>query len=269
MLVQRRFANGFTMSAAYTYSKLIDNGSEVFGVANNNQPQQAAVPSILGGQARERAVSLFDRTHRASFTYVYELPWMRDQHGWLGRVVGGWQIAGITTFESGAPLTVTNGQDADSIGGNLDRPDFNPNGRFGVRAVPSGTSPTGYVNPDNNNAPINPSEAMFIGIAANSGRTGNLGRNTLRTPGINNTNLTLTKRVAVTEGTHVEFRTEFFNVFNHPQFTNVSASAFAPTSASSSTISASVFGSPAGRFLVPDFADAGGRVVRFQLKYVF
>ncbi|MBI3652831.1 MAG: TonB-dependent receptor [Acidobacteria bacterium] len=269
LFVQRRFANGFTMSAAYTYSKLIDNASEVFGVANNNQPQQAAVPSILGGQARERGVSLFDRTHRASFTYVYELPWMRDQKGVLGRVVGGWQIAGITTFESGAPLTVSNGQDADSIGGNLDRPDFNPNGRFGVRAVPSASSPTGYVNPDNNNAPINRSDAMFIGIAANSGRTGNLGRNTLRTPGINNTNLTLTKRVAITEGSRIEFRTEFFNVFNHPQFTNISASAFAPTSGASTTISASVFGSPAGRFLMPEFADGGGRVVRFQLKYLF
>jgi hypothetical protein len=271
LLAQRRFHNGFTMSAAYTYSKLIDNASEVFGVGNNNQPQQAAVPSIFGGQARERGVSLFDRTHRASFTYVYELPWMRDQQGLMGRIVGGWQIAGITTFESGVPLTVSNGQDADSIGGNLDRPDFNPNGQFGVRAVPvvTGGVITGYINPDANNAPIDPSQAMFIGIPANSGRTGNLGRNTLRTPGINNTNLTLTKRVAITEGTRIEFRTEFFNVFNHQQFTSVSASAFAPTAAAATTISASVFGSPAGRFLIPEFADGGGRVVRFQLKYLF
>ncbi|MEW6127781.1 MAG: TonB-dependent receptor [Acidobacteriota bacterium] len=266
LLALRRFANGLTMTAAYTYSKLIDNASEVFGVGGNNQPQQAAVPSIFGGQARERAVSLFDRTHRASFTYVYELPWMREQHGVLGRVVGGWQVAGVTTFESGVPLNVSNGQDADSIGGNLDRPDFNPNGQFGVRAVPNAASPTGYINPDNNNAPIDPSQAMFIGIAANSGRTGNLGRNTLRTPGLNNTNLTLTKRVLITEGQRIEFRTEFFNVFNHPQFTSLSSSAFA---SGSTTISASVFSSPAGRFLRSDFADGGGRVVRFQLKYLF
>ncbi len=268
LLAQRRFSNGFTMSAAYTYSKLIDNASEVFGVAGNNQPQQAAVPSIFGGQERERGVSLFDRTHRASFTYVYELPWMRNQEGVVGRIVGGWQIAGITTFESGVPLNVSNGQDADSIGGNLDRPDFNPNGRFGVRAVPVvvGGVITGYTNPDDNNAPIDPSQAMFIGIPANSGRTGNLGRNTLRTPGITNTNLTLTKRVMITEGKRIEFRTEFFNVFNHPQFTSLSASAFA---AGSTTIAANVFTSPAGRFLKPDFADGGGRVVRFQLKFLF
>jgi hypothetical protein len=268
LLASKRFSGGFTMSAAYTYSKLLDNASEVFGVANNNQPQQAAVPSIFGGQERERGVSLFDRTHRASFTYVYELPWMREQHGLLGRIVGGWQLAGITTFETGAPLNISNGQDADSIGGNLDRPDFNPNGRPGVRAVPVvvGGVITGYVNPDDNNAPIDPSQAQFIGIPANSGRTGNLGRNVLRTPGINNTNFTVTKRVTITEGSRLEFRTELFNAFNHPQFTNLSASAFA---AGSTTISASVFGSPAGRFLRPDFADAGGRVVRFQVKYLF
>jgi hypothetical protein len=75
--------------------------------------------------------------------------------------------------------------------------------------------------------------------------------------------------VAITEGTRIEFRTEFFNVFNHQQFTSVSASAFAPTAVASTTISASVFGSPAGRFLIPDFADGGGRVVRFQLKFLF
>ena len=268
LLAQRRFSAGFTMSAAYTYSKLIDNASEVFGVANNNQPQQAAVPSILGGQAAERGVSLFDRTHRASFTYVYELPWMRDQKGALGRIIGGWQIAGITTFETGAPLNVSNGQDADSIGGNLDRPDFNPNGQPGVRAVPVvvGGVITGYINPDDNNSPIDPSQAQFIGIPAASGRTGNLGRNVLRTPGINNTNLTLSKRVIISEGTRIEFRTEFFNAFNHPQFTNQSASAFA---SGTTTVPASVFGSGAGLFLRDDLTEGGGRVVRFNLKFVF
>jgi hypothetical protein len=277
--VLRRFANGFSMSAAYTYSKLLDNASEVFGVAGNNQPQQAAVPSIFGGQQRERGLSLFDRTHRASFTYIYELPWMHDQHGFIGRVVGGWQLAGITTFESGVPLNVSNGQDADSIGGNLDRPDFNPSGQDGVRAIPAtaaSPSSTGYINPDKQIgttatgapifAPIDPKDAMFIGIPANSGRTGNLGRNTLHTPGINNTNFTITKAVSIRESMRVEFRTELFNVFNHAQPTNLSSSAFA---SGSTTISASVFGSPAGRFLNPSFADGGGRVVRFQLKFLF
>ncbi len=269
--VSRRFAKGFTASAAYTYSKLIDNASEVFAVGQNNQPQQSAVPSVFGGQAAERGISFFDRTHRASFTYVYAFPWYRDQHGLVGRVLGGWEISGVTTFESGAPLNVSNGQDADSIGGNLDRPDFNPSGQSGVRAVPNASSPTGYVNPDAGNAPIDPRTAQFIGIAANSGRTGNLGRNTLRTPGINNFNFNILKSVTIRESMKLEFRTEFFNIFNHPQFGTESASAFVnpPNAFPSRTISANVFTSPAGRFLAPEFADGGGRVIRFQLKFAF
>jgi hypothetical protein len=262
----RRFTNGLTFNANYTYSKLIDNGSEVFGVAATNLPQQSAVPSIFGGQGRERAVSFFDRTHRMSISYVYDLPFMRDQHGWLGRIAGGWQVSGITTFESGVPLTVVNGQDADGLGGNLDRPDFNPLGQEGVRAVPNAASPTGFVNPDRNNEPIDPATAQFVGVLANSGRTGNLGRNTLRTPGINNFNVNFQKRVMIKEGVRIEFRTEFFNLFNHPQLGIPSASAFSPVAQG---ISASVFASPAGRFLNPTFADGGGRVVRYQLKLAF
>ncbi len=100
---------------AYTYSKLIDNASEVFGVGATNLPQQAAFPSIFGGQAADRAVSFFDRTHRASITYVYALPWMKEQRGFVGRMAGGWEISGVTTWESGVPLTVVNGQDADGV----------------------------------------------------------------------------------------------------------------------------------------------------------
>ena len=197
---------------------------------------------------------------------MYDLPFMRDQHGLLGRIAGGWQVSGVTTFETGVPLTVVNGQDADGIGGNLDRPDFNPDGQKGVRAVPNAASPTGYVNPDANNAPIDPKTAQFVGIPANAGRTGNLGRNTLRTPGINNFNLNFLKRVSINEGVKVEFRTEFFNFFNHAQLGIPSASAFSPAQQG---VAASVIGSSPGTFLNPTFADGGGRVVRFMLKFAF
>jgi hypothetical protein len=70
---------------------------------------------------------------------------MRSQRGFLGRLLGGYEVSGVTTFESGVPLTVVNGQDADSIGGNLDRPDYNPAGQKNVRAVPALATAT--VNP--------------------------------------------------------------------------------------------------------------------------
>ena len=209
---------------------------------------------------------MFDRTHRSSITYVYDLPFLREQKGVVGRVIGGWQLTGVLTFETGVPLNVTNGQDADSIGGNLDRPDFNPNGRKNSRAIPNAASATGYVDPDNNNAPIARSDAMFIGIAANSGRTGNLGRNTLRTPGINNWDMNLSKKVAITERLKLNFRAEFFNLLNHPQFGIPSASAFSPVQAG---IAANVFTSRAGQFLNREVPDGGARIVRFNLKLVF
>jgi hypothetical protein len=281
LLVTRRFSKGLTATLAYTYSRLIDNASEVFGVSQTNLPQQAAFPSILGGQAADRAVSFFDRTHRASITYVYALPWMKEQRGALGRLLGGWEISGVTTWESGVPLTVVNGQDADGVGGNLDRPLFNTFGHPGVRAVPAtataasdpchifsaaaGANNTYYTNPEAGGACIESTYAQYIGLLAGTG-LGNLGRNTLRTPGTNNWNMNILKRIAITENTHLEFRTEFYNIFNHPQYGIGSISPFSPAGGG---VSASVITSTAGRFLHPEFTDGGGRVIRYQIKFLF
>jgi hypothetical protein len=290
----RRFSDGLTVTGAYTWSKFIDNGSEVFGVAGNNLPQQAANPSIFGGQKFERGLSLFDRTHRASITYVYQLPWYKEQKGFVGHVFGGFEITGVTTFESGAPFTVVNGVDADGVGGNLDRPLFNPNGTPGVRAVPvvSATGAiTGYFNPDVPGAvpgtfvsvAIDPNTAQWIGNPAFSTtlvdsrqRFGTGGRGTLRTPGINNWNMNLLKRVNIDESRSLQFRVELYNVFNHPQYTNPSVSPFSPgeqgfggsvgTANAAGTL---LSGTAAGRFLDPKFADGGGRVLRYQIKFVF
>jgi hypothetical protein len=266
---QRRITKGLGVTGAYTYSKLIDNGSEIFASAGLTNSSLPIIPHFFGGERNERAVSLFDRTHRAVFTYVYDLPFMREQRGALGRVVGGWQLSGITTFESGAPFTVVNGVDSNGFVGNNDRPDFNPNGQKGVRAIPAtatNPSPTGFINPDAGNAPIDPSTARYIGLAAGTGRTGTLGRNTERTKGINNFDFTVQKEVRVREGLGIHFRTEFFNIFNHPQYGSGSISPFSPNGAGPS---ANIFNSPAGQFLQPQFGDGGGRVIRYLLKLSF
>ncbi|HEV7893018.1 MAG TPA: carboxypeptidase regulatory-like domain-containing protein [Pyrinomonadaceae bacterium] len=280
--LSRRFSQGLTFTAAYTWAKFIDNASDVFGVANTNLPQQAARPTILGFSTRlERGLSLFDRTHRFVMTHVYQLPWMKEQRGFAGRVLGGWEWSGVATVESGVPFTVINGQDADSIGGNLDRPDVNPGVNNNIRAVPAvataaaGGNPcnvtvgaTYYTNPDASSACIDPNTARFVGILAGSGRTGGLGRNTERTPRTVVFDMNFTKRVRIAETTHVEFRTEFFNIFNHPTPLFANPSPFTPASGS---IPASVFGSVAGRFFDPRAVgtDSGGRLIRYQLKLVF
>ncbi|NOT59123.1 MAG: TonB-dependent receptor, partial [Acidobacteria bacterium] len=268
--LSRRFSKGLAVNGSYTWSKMIDNASEIFATTNTNLSgsQFATIPFPLGGERNERAVSLFDRTHRAAITYVWDVPFMREQRGLLGQVAGGWQLSGVTAFESGVPYTVFNGEDSNNVGGNNDRPDFNPRGQKGVRAVPNATSPTGYVNPDANNAPIDPATARYIGIRGGTGRTGTTGRNTERTKGINNFDFTVQKRFRVTESVGLQFRAEFFNAFNHPQYGNISVSPFVPTTNNSGP-SANVFTSPAGRFLQPQFSDGGGRVVRYLMKLTF
>ena len=262
----RRFSKGFLSTLSYTHAKLIDYGSEIFA-SGNYTTQQSAVPTIFGGLPREKAPSLFDRPNRLAVTFVYELPFYRGQPGAIGKLLGGWELSGIYTYESGVPYTITNGVDADGIGGNFDRPDFNPNGQKHVRAVANSSSPTGYVNPDANNAPIDPKTAQFIQVAANTGRTGNLGRNTERTNPTDNLNANILKRVKLTERFSLEFRTEFYNILNHPQFGNLSVSPFSPGSAGS--IGANVATTPAGRFQNETFLDGGQRVIRYQLKIVF
>ncbi|MEJ7604737.1 MAG: TonB-dependent receptor [Bryobacteraceae bacterium] len=194
--LNRRFSQGLFFKTAYTWSKLIDNASEVF--TYNNTSSIAAIPSVFGGQQNERAISLYDRTHRLVFSHGYELPFFKSGRGFLSQTLGAWEIAGIVTFESGVPYSVSNGADADGLGGAGDRPDFNPSGRPGVRARPDNSSPTGFANPDaaGGAAPIDRSEARYIGLSANVGRTGNLGRNTERIPGIENWNANVSKPFA-------------------------------------------------------------------------
>lgn len=279
--VRRRFADNFLVTGSYTFSKLINNADEVFAVGlGASNGSFSAIPAIFGGQANDRGLSVDDRTHRASLTYVVESPFFRKQQGVLGRIFGGFQLSGVTAFESGVPFTVTNGFDADGIGGASDRPTFNPNGQRGVRALPivdANNFITGYVNPEivlTRNAagqpltfaPIDPNTAQFIvnpayvpGLAGSVIRVGNLGRNTERTPSVYNTDLTLLKRTRISETVFFEARTELFNAFNQPNFPGTGL------------ITSNANTQTQGFFLNPDTSNTngGGRVIRYQLKLVF
>jgi hypothetical protein len=230
----------------------------------------AAVPSLFGGQQQERGLAISHRAHRGVITALWDIPFHKQQKGLLGHLAGGWQLSGVSVFETGVPVNITNGVDADGLGGNNDRPLFNPNGQPGVRAVFRAGVSTGYVNPDNNNAPIDPATAQYISLPAHSGAvplpTGNLGRNTFFTPGIANYNLNAQKTIKILEGLNLQLRGEFYNLFNHPQYGTPSVSPFSPGQQGLQTVVATA---PAGRFLQPQFADGGGRVVRYQIKLVF
>lgn len=280
--VSRRFTNNFQVTGAYTYSKLISNADEVFATGFGSTTALYSIPGILGGERNERALSMFDRTHRAVFSYVAQSPFFKDQKGFVGKLLGGFQISGITTFESGAPFSVFAGTDMDGVGGALDRPVFNPSGQRGVRAVaqvdPATNSITRFINPEivtarnaqgapTDYATIDPNTAQFIvypnyvpGASGSVVRTGTLGRNTERSPGINNFDVTLLKRTRLSERFAVETRADFFNAFNHPQFPGVN-----------SGIASTANALTQGFFLNPDTVNTtgGGRVVRYQVKLIF
>jgi len=265
--VQRRFANSFTISGSYTFSKLISNADEVFAVGVGTAASVFALPAILGGDRFEKGLSQNDRTHRGVFSYVYEIPWLKEQRGFVGHLLGGFQISGVTSFESGTPYSVFNGFDSDGIGGGNERPSYNPAGQAGVRAVPvvnASGAITGYINPDAGNVAIDPATARYIvnptfnpALANSIPRFGNAPRSSERSDGINNWNVNIQKNTRISETTRLELRAEFFNIFNHPQFNGIG------TSNAGTGI--------ATRFLNPDTVgtSGGGRVVRYQLKFVF
>jgi hypothetical protein len=174
--------------------------------------------------------------------------------------LGGWSIAGITTFQSGTPYSLQNGSDRDNDGfSDNDRPDIgNPNAPLNTRAVIAPASgpeacSTGYSNPDTG-ACVTPGEVHFVqGRGLPNART--VGRNTLLTGGTNNWDIALAKTFAISERKRLEFRWDAFNVFNHRQFVQVPSS--------------NVVYSRPGQFLNLNFTDGGVRSMRMQLKFLF
>ena len=215
------------------------------------------MPVAQGGLKLDRGPSDYDRTHRFTVAYIWDVP--GPAGGFWKYALGGWSLSGITSFQSGAPFTVANGFDRNNDGQQGDRPDIgNPRAPLNSRAVvtpPSGSQfcASGYRNPDTGLC-VNPGDVRWVqGIGLANAST--VGRNTLVAGGINNFDVTLTKSFRIGESRRLEFRWEALNALNHPQFTQIPA--------------ASVIGTPASRFLNRDFTDSGIRTLWVQVKVVF
>jgi hypothetical protein len=257
--VDRRFARGFQANASYTWSRNIDSTSEGIGTINWQEPTSmnvTSIPEALGGMKLDRGPSDYDRTHRFTAAYIWNVPGPAAR---FWKAFGGWSISGITSFQSGAPFTVANDFDRNNDGILQDRPDIgNPNAPLNSRAVvtPASASQfcsTGYRNPDTGLC-VSPSDVHWI-EGAGLPNAATVGRNTLNTGGIVNFDLDLTKSLPIGEGRRLEFRWEALNALNHPQFTSIPAF--------------KVVGAPPGRFLNKDVTDSGIRTMWAQVKVVF
>jgi hypothetical protein len=152
----------------------------------------------------DRALAGFDVTHRFSSAGIYELPFLRGNHGFAGRVFGGWQLSGFAVLQSGFPMTVLNSAypagDYNADGTAFDRPN-----------APSIDIPRSGFSRQQFLSGIFPASAFPIPV---KGTNGTLGRNTFRGPGFLEVDMSLAKRFAITERVHMQLRADAFNALN-------------------------------------------------------
>jgi hypothetical protein len=200
--VQRSYSSGLLLAGTYTWSHEIDQ--DAAGGGDANFPQN---PACL---ACERASGDFDARHVFSGNAIYELPFGRGRRylarsGVARAVLGNWNVTTIVTTRSGLPVNVTiDRSSADSPAGYTinQRPDRVP----GVPLAPvGGSSIQHWIN------------SAAFSMPAN-GDYGNLGRNAVRGPGLWQTDVGVAKYIALSESAALQFRSEFFNVFNRAQY---------------------------------------------------
>ena len=105
--LEKRLSGGLSAGLHYTWSEYLDTASEIF----NPSSGEVAVPQDSFDIGADKGRSSYDRPHRLTGNFVWELPFMREQRGVVGKIVGGWQVASFFTLQSGAPFTPLNGSD--------------------------------------------------------------------------------------------------------------------------------------------------------------
>ncbi|MEK7407981.1 MAG: TonB-dependent receptor [Acidobacteriota bacterium] len=245
--VERRYTSGLAFLFSYTFSKAIDDSHSSSNFSGT--PSNAQCRCDLRGN---KGPSAFDITQRVVLSYGYELPFGKGKPflnagGALNKIVGGWQINGITSAQSGPPFQINTSGDNANIGtgagsSNNQRPNVAGDQFAGIersakiqrRGVDQGTyyfNRAAYAMPP-----------LF--------RLGNLGKNTIRGPGAHSWDFSALKNTAITERLNTQFRAEFFNVFNQTNFGLPGTLLNTPT-----------FGIITGA--------SGGRVIQFGLKLLF
>jgi hypothetical protein len=242
--VTRRFSNGLSFIAGYTWSHAIDNDGVTAG--GRNEPLGSFSGDFYNTRTA-RGSSSFDRTHRLVVSYSYDFPKLKAGNALLKGVVNNWSLSGVTTIQSGLPFSVTDNTSG-TIYGISTYAQFAP-GKTAADAILSGNTQS-RLNAYFNTANFVP--ALPIGDGTGFG---NSGRDILRGPGQFNFDAGLGREFKVgglSEGAFIQFRGEFFNTLNHPQFNNPGSNRGAPSS-----------------FGVISSAAVSPRIVQFALKYVF
>ena len=179
----------------------------------------------------DRGLADFDATHRLVISGSWEIPWdkpFRNSH-FMRKLTEGWQINGIASFQSGNPFTIFSNDNQSQQASGLDRADVvGKRQTFNARTIqtftpdPNGINGSCLNGETTGNFYFNPLAYDCANVTEGGGiplfSFGDSGRNTVRGPGINNVDLSIFKSFKFNERSALEFRTEFFNAFNHTQF---------------------------------------------------
>jgi len=211
--VTRRFAGGGTLLVAYTNAKLLTNTDTLTSWLEGNTGGVGQVQD-WNNLKREKSLSSQDVSQRLVISYVLDLPFGHGRRyaagmtGIADKAVSGWGVNGITTFQKGFPMKIQwAGPSTSLAGANLGVSNVRPDVVAGCDKNAGG----GHVAQWFNTSCFAPPLQWGFGTESRTDPV-------LRTPGINNFDFAIFKRTPITERVGFEFRTEFFNLFNHPYF---------------------------------------------------
>jgi len=236
--VTKRFSKGWQMTGAYTWSHAIDDVSDVFDLAG-----AFTLPQNDGNLRAERGDANFDVRHRFALSTLSDVPFLgrfNNASGAKRVLLGGWQLASISTFQTGQPFTVNTSFDINLDGNLTDRIDTTS----GLNQIDSRQQRLSLTGLSTALLPKNAQGHFEL-------RDGAVGRNTFRASGVAKTDLTLIKNFRVKEGRDLVLRIEAFNLLNRTHFSIPVRILEAPS-----------FGRSVSTSLNP-------RQVQFALKYVF
>ena len=253
--LRKQFSHGFTMQAAYTWSKSLTNSTE--NSANYNNASDLS---------QQYGPSYFNRPQRFIVNYNYELPF-GEHPGALGKLTSGWSLSGVTTIQNGQALTIEDSNAGTIFGTStgytdqgIARAQMCPGMTYGNIATPGGieqrlgggSGGPGYLNA----AAFCPAPKIGDGTGF-----GNSGMGIILGPGQFNFDFSVAKNTRLFEKQSLQFRAEFFNILNHPQFDNPNPNSI-PYQPALPNISAPNFGQIVNTSVNP-------RVIQLALKYVF
>jgi len=248
----KRARQGLTFKTSYTWGKVLDiNSANLVNGADNENPTSLN----RFNRKLDKGPASFSLLHQFSTNFSYQLPFGNGKAfgsgatGWVDKLIGGWQWNSIFTVNSGFPITPQVGSNRSGTGdtGRLpDRPNWNPDFKGNPILGVDGFKKTGrYYDPNAFSVPV-------------AGTFGNVGRDQLRGPGMFNVDTSLFKRIPLKERLNLQFRTEIFNVLNHPNFGHPNLIVFSGTDIS-----------PTAGVLTGTATSGNGRQIQLALRLEF